>query len=92
MARQSKKGMITAIIGNQAYLLELKQLPVNTFDPDKELLCPCCGLKLRVVSELGQIGKFEDKWTLLLACIPCVRAYLTNYIISRIEVSNEIAE
>lgn len=86
MTKKRTKGMITLILGNGAYQLELVQLPNNTFDPDKPLICPCCGLELRVVSELGEFHEWEDKWTLLLACVPCVKAFLSNYIISRIEV------
>lgn len=79
------------IIGEAVYTMATYQIPTNSLDVDKPLVCPFCQRQLRVLSELVQFGEFEDKNTLRLACVPCEAVFMYNHIFSRIEVKNDAA-
>lgn len=72
------------------YACTLEQVPTNTIDIDRPIICPCCQRKVYIATETQQHGEFESKFTLLFACIPCLKAWLYNYTLPAYELSEDI--
>jgi len=66
--------------------LELEQVPSNSIDIDREIVCRICKRPVHIITDTTEHGKFEDKHTLLMGCRPCEKAYLYNYTLSAIEI------
>jgi len=74
------------------YACTLEQVPSNTINIDELIICPCCQRPVYVAAETQQRGKYEDKYTLLFACVPCLKAWLYNYTLSNIELPDNGGE
>lgn len=90
MARkQREKKLPTIRISRNGafYACTLEQVPTNTINIDERIKCPCCGRFVYIATESQERRKWEDKYTLLFACIPCLKAWLYNYTVSLIEIT-----
>lgn len=62
-----------------SFRVGVAQIATNSIDMDMPLICPRCGKKLVVTTELIQYGPQTDKHTYSMLCKRCLVGYLYNH-------------
>lgn len=75
-ASQEKGPKLTLYHNGLSYRVTVAQIPSNSLDFDQPLICPRCGKKLVVTTELISFGPKIDRHTYTFLCKRCLVGFM----------------